>query len=78
MARKPHVLTEPLPRPMDGERKADYVARIVADKRVKQAYDTPAKRMLAAERVWAQAKAQSLVSITTATDQFLLFGRLDR
>ncbi len=77
MSRRRRILTDPFPWPFDTECHSDYLQRAVASREAKQAYDTPVKRTVAAERTWLQAKAQSMVSITTATDQFLLFGRLD-
>ncbi len=66
-----------VPAPYDFELKSDFLGRVAANKPLARAYPTPIKRRLAGERRWAQAKRDSLVSITTATGEVLLFGRLD-
>lgn len=71
---KRRIVTDPLPRPREVESKSEYLMRFQADKGVKQAYDSPARRTVAAEAAWSRAKDQSMVSITTSYDSFLLFG----
>lgn len=63
-----------LPKPRDLEAKTDFVRRFVIDPYVIVTYPTKVKRLLSAERAWAKAKAESLVSVTTSLDQFLLFN----
>lgn len=61
------------PRPFNCERRTDFLKRFVSDQWVKTAYPTVAKSTLAAEREWLRAKRDSLISVTTSVDQFLLF-----
>lgn len=65
------------PTPHDMEQHSDFVARYVKHATVARAYPTPCKRHLAAERQWAKAKRESLVSVKTSAGEVLLFGRLD-
>lgn len=64
------------PTPRDMEARSLFNSRFGAADVVRSKWPTPVKRMLAAERAWAAAKRESLVSISTSEDQFLLFGPL--
>ena len=64
------------PRPYDCERQTDFYKRWTANQDVKHKFGTLVNRINAAEQEWKMAKSQSLVSVRTAEDEFLLFGRL--
>ncbi len=61
------------PRPGHIERRSDFIKRFMTDRWVKTTYPTPAKATLAAEKEWARAKTESIISVTTFEDQFLMF-----
>lgn len=64
----------PYPRPRDLELREDYIARFMEDEQVQASYRAPVKARIAAEREWARAKAQSMVSVTTSFGESLMFG----
>lgn len=64
-----------VPAPREWEMKTAYLARIDKDKATVRAYPTVAKRHLMAERRWAKAKRESIVSVSTSKGEVLLFGR---
>lgn len=69
-----HSLAVPVPR--DLEPRSEWEARFNSSDVVRSKYPTPIKRKLAAEQAWRAAKKNSLVSIVTSEDQFLLLGSL--
>ena len=64
------------PAPHEFELKTAFCARFVANPTVIRTYPTPLKRYLAAERRWAQAKSECLVSVISSAGEVLLFGSL--
>ena len=56
-----------LPRPRELEARSDYIYRLQHDKELNASY-------VIASKEWERAKAVSMVTIRTLTDEFLLFG----
>ena len=56
-----------IPRPRELEARSDYIYRLQHDKELKVSF-------LIASNEWEKAKANSMVSIRTLSDEFLLFG----
>ena len=69
MARRPVSLT---PTPFDLEWRTEFVERFMDNPDTKRIYPLSFKRRMAAERAWKKAKAESLVSVTTSREEFLL------
>lgn len=65
------------PAPRDWETKAEYHARLEEHVTMRRLYPTAGKRHLAAERRWAEAKRECLVSVKTEHAEVLLLGDLD-
>ncbi len=61
------------PAPKEFERKNLFTERFLTHPTVIKSYSTLLKRRLAAERRWAKAKGESVVSIVTEGGEVLLF-----
>ena len=66
-----------VPAPHEWELKTDYMARVDKHAPTLRAYPSVARRHLLAERRWAKAKRESLVSVSTSKGEVLLFGRVN-
>ena len=61
------------PQPKEYEKKSVFCARFITHPIVTKSYSTLVKRHLAAERRWAKAKSESMISVTTGEGEVLLF-----
>ena len=60
------------PTPFDLEWRSEFIARFLDSSDTKRVYPLLFKRHMAAEQAWLKAKAESLVSVTTEREEFLL------
>ncbi len=69
-------MTVNTPSPKELETKDAFTERFLVHPAVTRTYPTVAKRWIAVEARWAQAKLESQVSVKTDAGEMLLFGSL--